>query len=97
MPTDNTLIKRADVQVPTRRRILDGQRREALRITNKLVREGTVTRGMSEDEIRVAFLAELESSAEGRAMLADPSLDWKALFELVLKYLPIILAIFGVL
>jgi hypothetical protein len=68
------------------------QRIQILRTARKLVKSGDITPGMSKDDIQDAIIAAM--SEDDPAML-EAGFDWQALIDLIIKLLPIIMALFG--
>ncbi len=69
------------------------QKVAALAALRKLVQAGQVTKETPTEELEALLTATLlEADKELRS---DPTVNWESLFAFVLKYLPLILAIFG--
>jgi hypothetical protein len=69
------------------------QRIQILRVTRKLVAAGELKKGMSNDEIKEVIAAALLD--DDPEVYGAPEFDWKALLDLIIKMLPLILALFG--
>lgn len=69
-----------------------GQRIKILSTARKLVKSGEIKAGMSQEDIQDAILAAM--TEDDLAML-EPGFDWQALIALIVKMLPLILALFG--
>jgi hypothetical protein len=77
-----------DVQGPFQLR----QRIQVLRTARKLVKSGDITPGMSKEDIQDAIMAAMAD--EDPAML-EAGFDWQSLIDLIIKLLPLIMALFG--
>jgi hypothetical protein len=68
------------------------QRIQILRTARKLVKSGDIKAGMSEDDIKDAIIVAM--TEDDPTMLAA-GFDWQSFLDLLIKMLPLILAIFG--
>lgn len=66
-------------------------KRQILKTARRLVREGVITKDMSQEDITDAVaigLLEDEQATYG-------AVDWQKIFDLIMQLLPLILALFG--
>ena len=69
-----------------------GQRIKILRTARKLAQSGEIKSGMSDEDIQDAILAAM---TEDDPTMLEAGFDWSALIALIVKMLPLILALFG--
>ena len=68
------------------------QRIKILQVARKLAKSGEIKPGMSKDEIQDTILMGLTD--DDPAML-EAGFDWQSLIDLIVKMLPLIMALFG--